>query len=508
MKTILKYIGSMIVPLLLGACNLDQFPYSETAADEYVKDAEAVNNLVVGTYSGLHEVMYYEWAVTELRSDNTRMRGTGSTSQDTKLVEQLDQGTITTAHEWVYDYWFKSYRVIDRANKVLANLGVVGDPALRNLYEGEAKFLRAHLYFNLVRLWGPVFLVTKKTGADEARRMQRSPVEAIYALIEGDLEAIIEEQKLPAVRTAADTGRATMAAAKGLLAKVYMTRYEVGTEKYMKAGPLLREVLAAAGDPQSAGDLVPYDRIFAPDNEMNKEIIFAVRYLSGNVGLGCPFGTLFGPLNNGNNVIMGSPKHYNYPSDDLISAFLANGTEAKPDLRKAVTLKESYFNATTGVEVTDPKLARWCDKFLSPITTEYDGENDWPVLRVGDVALLLAEWINETAGPTDEAMRYLNMIRERAGVEPYTTADLGSKYEFRMAVRRERRLELACENQRWFDLLRWDTAAATVNNFLATEIFYTGYDYTINPIEEWQVMLPVPLKVMDINPDLAQNTGY
>ena len=93
MKTTFKYIGSVILTLALGACNLDQYPYSETAADEYVTNAEAVNNLVIGTYNGLHDVMYYEWAVTELRSDNTRMRANGSTSQDTKLIEQLDQGT-------------------------------------------------------------------------------------------------------------------------------------------------------------------------------------------------------------------------------------------------------------------------------------------------------------------------------------------------------------------------------------------------------------------------------
>ena len=208
MKTTFNYIGSVILTLALGACNLDQYPYSETAADEYVTDAEAVNNLVIGAYNGLHNVMYYEWAVTELRSDNTRMRANGSTSQDTKLIEQLDQGTITTAHTWVEDYWNACYAAIDRANKVISYVDVVDDPTLRAQYEGEAKFLRAHLYFNLVRLWGPVFLVTKKTGADEARYMQRSPVEEIYALIEDDLNAIIDHNMLPEQSAGAARGRA------------------------------------------------------------------------------------------------------------------------------------------------------------------------------------------------------------------------------------------------------------------------------------------------------------
>ena len=173
-------------------------PIPETAADEYVTDAVAVNNLVIGAYNGLHNVMYYEWAVTELRSDNTRMRANGSTSQDTKgssngSTREPSLRPIPGSR----DYWNACYAAIDRANKVISYVDVVDDPTLRAQYEGEAKFLRAHLYFNLVRLWGPVFLVTKKTSADEARYMQRSPVEEIYALIEGDLNAIIDHNMLP-----------------------------------------------------------------------------------------------------------------------------------------------------------------------------------------------------------------------------------------------------------------------------------------------------------------------
>ena len=208
----------------------------------------------------------------------------------------------------------------------------------------------------------------------------------------------------------------------------------------MLAKGLLKEVLAAVGDPQTGADLVPYDKIFARDNEMNKEIIFAVRYLSGNVGLGSPFTTLFGPMNNGNSVVMGSPKHYNFPSDNLLSAYNANAEGDKADLRKAVVLSEGYTNITTGLW----KDECYMTKFLDPdMASEYDAENDWPVLRVGDIALLYAEIINETEGATDEALKYLNMVRSRAGIREYTSADLTSRYQFRMAVRDERRVELS-----------------------------------------------------------------
>lgn len=100
------------------------------------------------------------------------------------------------------------------------------------------------------------------------------------------------------------------------------------------------------------------------------------------------------------------------------------------------------------------------------------------------------------------------MIRERAGIEPYALEKVGNKYDFRMAVRNERRLELAFENQRWFDLKRWDIATETINNYLSSEAFYAGYTYRVNPISNWQNYLPIPVSVTNINPDVAQNAGY
>ena len=496
-----KYILILVAGILAASCNLDQYPYSEVAADDYVKDEASVNNLLMGAYNGLHGVMYYEWAMTELRTDNARSRAAGSSSSETKLVEQLDQNTIQSSHAWVQDYWDASYTAIYRANDVLSYLDVVADPQKRAQFEGEAKFLRSLLYFNLVRLWGPVFYVTGKIGADAARDMQRSTVDKIYGLIEDDLNAIVDGDLLPESMAADDLGRADMKAAKALLAKVYMTHYQVGDENYAKAETLLKAVLLMCGDPQSAGALVPYADIFDINNEMNDEIIFAVRYLSGNVGLGSPFSTLFGPMNNGGNVVMGSPKHYDYPSDNLVAAYNANGT----DLRKDVVLREGYTDAVSGKYVE----IRWNNKFMqSSMTTEYDAENDWPVIRLGDVILLYAEILNELHGPSDEPLKYLNMIRERAGVPVYSLTDVASKFEMRQAIRNERRLELAMENQRWFDLVRWGIATETVNDFLASETLYSEYDYVVNPISDWQCLLPVPLSVMNVNPDIAQNPGY
>ncbi len=484
------------------SCDLKQYPYSETAADDYVKDGSSVNNLVVGAYNGLYDVMYYEWAMTELRSDNARMRVTGSTSQDTKLVEQLDQNVVLTANAWVQSYWEACYRVIYRANSVLSYLDVVEDEADRAQYEGEARLLRAWMYFDLVRLWGPVFKVTAKTGADVARHMQRSTTDEIWDLIEDDLEAVVDGELLPVTMPDSDLGRADLKAAKAMLAKVYMTRYQPSDSKYAEALPLLSDVIEACGSPSSGADLVPYASVFSKDNEGNAEILLAVRYKSGNLGIGSPFTSLFAPLNNAGNVAIGSPRHYNFPSDNLIAAY------EDGDLRKDVTLQESYYNSTTGL-IVEGASGRYCSKYIDPdMTSEYDAENDWPVLRLADVLLLYSEASNEISGPNDEALKYLNAVRGRAGLASRTLSDLASKYAFRMAVRSERRVELAMENQRWFDLLRWGTAVSTLNAYYSSEVFYSGYNYTVNPIDSWQTLLPIPTAVININEDVAQNPGY
>ncbi len=506
MKNTMYIAGWLVGLLLLAACDLNKYPYSEVAAGNYVKDASSVNNLVLGCYNSLHDVLYYEWAVTELRSDNGRMYASGSSASTTKLVEQLDQGTIGAEHQWVENYWNACYATVARVNDVLAYLDVVRDETLRSRYAGEALFLRSLVYFNLVRLWGPVFIVTSDTPPEIARNMQRATVDEVYALIEGDLETILENGGLPEETEEKDKGRADRNAARALLAKVYATHYAPGDEPYARAARLCKEVLesAAVGNPQTGADLVAYDKIFDTANEMNREIIFAVRYLSGNVGLGSPFGNLFAPVNNGANVITGTSSGYNTPTDHILAAYRASGTE---DKRLDVNIAQKYYNSTTQEWVTTGNC-RYCRKYTNPVATQYDGESDWPVIRVADIALLYAELTNELEGPSDENLKYLNMIAGRAGLPPYSLAELSNRYDFREAVRNERRLELAFENQRWFDLLRWGIAAQTVNAYFKSEPLYADYTYAVNDIAEWQTLLPVPVSVININPDVAQNPGY
>ncbi len=494
---------------LLFSCSdfLELKPQSNINADLFNSNAEELAVSLAGCYNGMQGALYREWAVSELRSDNARLYSRSSSTSIFEVIREIDCSAISTTNYLVEECWNGIYNNINRCNIVLRDLHVVEDPTLYAKYQGEALFIRAYHYFTMVRLWGGVFLITEPLTADQARSRVRNSPDEIYAQIEGDLEWIIRDAMVPDAVADADLGRVTMMAVKSMLAKVYMTHYEVGSANYAKAKPLLEQVIAGVGDPQSKSDLVPYDKIFDISNEMNKEIIFAVRYMSGNKGIGCPFGNEFAPSSSMSSVIIGSGKSYNYPTTEIIDLF----NENPADVRKDVTLAEKYFNTVTQAWVDDDvnSQCRYVKKYLSPVTTVNDGENDVPVIRVADVLLLYAEIVNELNGPTAPAIKYVNMVRDRAGLAALTSEDTADSYHLRKAIRNERRMELAFENQRWYDLLRWKIAVAVINDHYDTEFIYSTLPNKYHPtIVEWQTILPIPLNVMMINPELTQNYGY
>jgi len=503
----IKIFLSVCLAVTLASCSdfLDLKFESNITAEDFNNNAEELFVSLTGCYNGMQGALYREWAVTELRSDNARIYARSSSSQVFDVIKQLDISTIQSINYLVDEYWSANYHNIERCNTVIRDHAVVEDPTLHDEYMAEAMFIRAYHYFNLVRLYGGVFLVTAPITADEARKLQRSTTDEIYNRIESDLRQIIENDMLPEVRSSKEVGRITMPAVKAMLAKVYMTRYEIGSAGYRNAKKLLEEVIVSVGSPQTVADLVPFADIFDITNEMNKEIIFAVRYKSGNMGIGCPFTNEFAPANSGANVVNGSGNSFNYPSTSIIDAF-----KAQPDdIRKDITLAERYFNQQSGqwVEDDESSQCRFVKKYLSPVETPRDGENDWPVIRVADVLLLYAEVVNEIDGPTSTAVNYVNIIRGRAGLQPLDSEKTANSYYFREAIRSERRLELAFENHRWFDLLRWGIAVERINEYYLQEYIYSRLPEEPS-IVEWQTVLPIPLNVINVNPQLAQNYGY
>jgi hypothetical protein len=497
------------------ACNkvIDLYPQSNLNTGTYYSNLDEVRAALNGCYNGMQDPLQSEWQFTEQRSDNTKQGVTGSTSSVNRDLSDLDMFIPSTAHAAVYTYWLNTYNNIHNCNIVLQKLGVKYDAASgaisfnaigipvtdgdRKKLAAEALFIRAYHYFNLVRLYGGVFLVSDPISPADAKTMSRSTEADIYKLIEADLKASAANgitAKFAAL-TAADIGKANSWAAKGLLAKVYLT-----TNRKPEAIPLLQDVMMNSG----YSLLSSYANVFSVTNEMNSEIIFAVRFKAGGLGLGSDFANQFAPLGSGAAVVNGDGKGLNYPSNELDTAYTA------ADARRAVSL---------GVYGTGTAAKLYVKKYISTVAVVNDAENDFPVLRYADIVLMLAE----AQGFSTASVGLINQVRVPRALPTAATATTVAQFE--QLLSNERRLEFAFENQRWFDLLRFNTTLTTINaiqrmkDHFANEYFnhyrlYTAPALTLAELQANvtanKLVLPIPQREIDNNTQLkiTQNPGY
>jgi starch-binding outer membrane protein, SusD/RagB family len=515
----MKYLQFLSIAccLAVSSCKkvIDLYPVSNLNTGTYYTNAEEVKTGLNGCYNGLQKPIYREWQFTELRSDNARMGLPQSTNQFNRDLSDLDIFIPATTHDAIYQYWLDTYNNIRNANIVLQRLGVTYDAATgvntlnpitikvteaeRKQFAGEAMFIRAYHYFNLVRLYGGVFLVHTPISANEAKSINRSSVAAMYKFIEADLTAAAAN--LSALKfnqiAAADQGRATSWAAKALLAKVYLT-----LNKKTEAAAQLQDVITNSGYSLQSS----YANVFSSANELNNEILFTIRFKAGGFGLGSSFGNDFGPLNSGSAVINGSGLGWNTPTTDIDSFYTAT------DARKAVNIAKYLPGAGERI---------YTRKYLNPVVITNDGEADWPVLRYADVLLMMAE----AQGNTGTAVGFINQTRVRAGLTAFPAAPMASVAMFEQELSAERKKELAFENHRWFDLLRYNTtlttitAEQTIKNHFAYE-YQAHYRLYLAPtptlaqlqagVTAQRLLLPIPQREIDTNTQLAiaQNPGY
>ncbi|WP_296144594.1 RagB/SusD family nutrient uptake outer membrane protein [uncultured Flavobacterium sp.] len=480
--------------LFFASCNetLDLQPVSEIGADGFYKNAEEVNLAVIGIYSSLHGIQNREWMLTEVRSDNTYMNPNSTETKDL-AVREIDRFVQSSQNVYLKEYWQACYRTINLSNVVLKNLDVVSDPALRNKFEGEARFLRAHAYFNLVRLWGGVFIVTEPVSGLQAKTMDRSPQSEVYAFIINDLR--MASEMLPPTQGGASLGRVAADAAKTLLGKALLTAG--GDDNLDEAKTVLEEVVSG-----NFGLQPTYASVFSLSNEYNNEILFAVRYQSGSVGLGSPHPNFFAPLQSDNYVVFGNGDGLNVPTESMSNAYGVS------DPRKAPSMADTWLGFNNAV-----RADRHVTKYNSPFNAVDDGGSDWIVLRYADALLLLAEAINQKSGPTPEALGYLNEVRTRSlgASVALTMSQVATYFDFKVALEKERRLEFGFENHRWFDLVRTGRAEAVMSQHFATEFQYNDPAHpslNTGALQHYQILLPIPQYEIDLNPNIAQNTGY
>jgi hypothetical protein len=513
MKNIVNLL--ILSSIFLASCekNIDLYPQSNITTENFYKNATDIQIALNGSYNALRAPLLEEWKLTELRSDNTIMYSSNSKSVPNRDLSDLDLFIPNTSHSAIYDYWIANYFNIRNVNNILNSLNVNYDPASgvvnaattkveiteaqKKVVSSEAAFIRAYHYFNLVRLYGGVMLIHEPVDPFEATKLNRASTDEIYKLIIADLTyaaangATLKYASIPTE----NLGKSNAWTAKALLAKVYLT-----LNRKTDAIPLLNDIIANSG----YGLVSSYADVFSITNEMNKEVMFAIRYKAGGISQGSPFPNLFAPELSGVAIINGDGSSQNAPCAELNSAYNVL------DNRNAVSIGV-YGKALNNLY---PK------KMISQVSLKGDAENDWIVIRYADVLLMLAE----AQGNTPASLALINQTRARAGLAALTASTVTTTAIFEKELANERRLEFTFENMRWFDLLRYNktmpslNAVATIKaNYSAMwTIHYSKYPTppSLATIQSYvtddKLLLPIPQREIDNNTKLVipQNPGY
>jgi starch-binding outer membrane protein, SusD/RagB family len=443
MKNI-KYISILALSLTVFSCKddyLDVDPIDRYGYFNFMQNESHVERAIVGGYRKFFVLANnHIWFWGDMMSDNTSFRY-NPTDRGGVLQEQVEEFVAGADNSTFNGLFQESYDGIQGMNYVLQNLPKISFavPATKELREAEARFMRAFHYFNLVRVYGDVPVTTEnilQENVDVAKQYPRIPVDQVYSTaIIPDVLYAIDKLPLNSAVPTTSKGRLTKAVAQMFLAKVYMTQ-----RKFAEAVPILQAILT-----QGYSLNADYASNFDPLKKNGPESIFEVQADALNAfgfgGQWTPWGTgtTIWPLNSN------SRGGLNQPTADLNTAYEAN------DKRKAVTI------GSTGTGVNTILYMR---KFLNYDPLLKGNPSNFVVYRYADVLLMLAECLNEASFPNADAFRYLNQIRVRAGLPERTSANITSQGAFRLAIERERRVELAGEGHRWFDLIRTERVEA------------------------------------------------
>ncbi len=487
-----KFIPLVLLMLSIGCSKdyLDKQPLDTINTENYPATAEELVTVVNGAYQPLQWPKLYNlrmWT-SDIMAGNSIVGAGGGTDG----IETQDMANFVTSSDnaGVLDLWRGPWPGILMANIVLKTAPQLDiDESIRDRSMGEAYFLRAHYYFILARYFGDVPLVTEPQSSDDDLFPPRDPVDQVYELIISDLNNATELLPEKSSYGAADLGRAPKGAALGMLAKVHLT-----LGNYQQVVDFTTQVEALGYDLNEN-----YSDNFNINTENGVESLFEIQYASdggysfwSNENQASWTSPFMGPR--GSNFV-GGAFGWNQPTQEFFNAYEEN------DLRKdATVLYEGGPDFDGKAYISDYSLTGYnTRKFLVPLSevSTYDNSPlNFPVLRYADVLLMKAEALNEL-GRTSEAEDYINMVRDRAGLEDIQTGL--SQEDFREAVLHERRMELAFEGQRWFDLIRVENGQYGLD-FL--------HSIGKNNAAQKHLLFPIPQIELDRNPNLTQNPGY
>lgn len=508
---------------------------SQLTTDNFYKTPSQIDAALIGVYGALKPFATYYYCMSEYRSDNMFIITEAKQSDYADCAQFNSTGLLTDGI--VKDCWADHYTLIAAANTLLdrmeANNVEFADATIRYQYEAETRFLRALSYFDLVRFFGRVPLTLHEMTTSEAFELKQSEDTAVYAAIIDDLKYAVGHLADEAVDHNGNTHpeRASRLAAVALLGKVYMQMagYPLYKDTKNLARDCFKEVLDNGAKYWIADD--KWDHLWIHEND-NKYFIFEIQYAAANSQ-----GNPIAKLARGSNYmddeycganLTGGP--HAYVSRLLLDHFLekveidsANSRYADNRLTWAINTGAVYDEEIGGyiTDVTDGN--KYMFKFfehkmkraalgyynMDPeiVNSSYWPQN-FPVLRIEDIALLYAECV----GPTSEGLALLNRIHTRAGLTAYGAI---SGDQFQQAVIKERQYELLGEGVRWFDEVRQNTFVADIQ-----KMFFDYRDnrdnshsnnYTIyaNRVTQNGALYPIPLSQMQVREGLyQQNPGY
>lgn len=508
-KSLLRYVP-LVTLLLLGSCSQDfliETNPNAIATSDYYKTENDVLLALNGVYNSLRNnngIAEGSGLFSEERSDNT---GRNDNQSNAGEPFQFNDFSLLPSNSYLQTHWTALYQIITRANSVLAGSETIPftNADTKAQYQAEAKFIRALTYFHLVRKWGDVPLVTKPLNtADEVlTNTFREKKENVYAQIVADLTDVVNSP-LPDVRSAADKGRVSKVAGNALLGQVYLTMATT-LDQANRAANLAqaKTYLTNAYNKRTFGTLkeIPYADVFdVAKKTTNPEAIFQIVYKQGDIN----YSSSIAANNQAQGETINSLKTATGVGGN-VKADLVNDYE-NGDIRKDYSIK--YANAAV---VKDYFITKFRDASSIAGTSGYGG-NDWLLIRYADVMLMLAE-VNMYLGDEATAIGFLDQVRERAKLPLYNVAKTDPAYSARyptlkLAILHERRVELAFENQRWFDLLRFFTPAELVSYFKAKP--QSGYGTAqLSNFGTKDYYYPIPFNEYKLNPTgMYQNSGY
>ena len=507
-----------------------------TMLADFFGSKEAAVQCVTGCYVPLmweyNSTYYSEWFIGDIVSDDA-LKG-GQNTNDMSAAFDMENWQTTPSNQILLDFYRAQYQGIARCNLALQNIpNMATDTAftasLKNRLIGEVHFLRGYYYFRLLRVFGGVPMVTKVISSETEWKQPRASVESMFAQIKSDFEQANKYLWKRSELEDAEVGRATKGAAQAMLLKVNL--YEASPywrSKVTQNATDLYQAAKAWGDSiidsheYMLVDSADYQKMFALEGENGKESVFEIQYMEvpwGDYGEGNGFtaGSFTQILVRSRNSNIGGGWGFNHPTWNLYNEFEAGD----PRRDVAILRPTSFENEVEETYLGSPLLNRKYGMYDNP--NEGGGMGKWGLhasrgplnnkqIRYADVLLMYAEACLG-AGDNGKAQDALNEVRTRMSMPTYPGYSFSvngivvAAPTLEQAIRHERRMELAMEGHRWFDLVRWGNTKAHMDAYKATESV-EAQNQMRTFIAGKHEIFPLPAEEIELNPALEQNDNY